>query len=142
MKRFSLALAAFFLAAGLSAADPAAARGLAAGAAVALSALLKKGQVALVFYRSADWCPFCKKQLHYLQKNLREIEATGVQLVGISCDAPAASAAAAAKLGLTFPLLSDLAARASTRRAFATRRPRARPAACRTQPSSSSTSRA
>ena len=66
MKRFSLALAAFFLAAGLSAADPAAARGLAAGAAVALSALLKKGQVALVFYRSADWCPFCKKQLQHL----------------------------------------------------------------------------
>jgi hypothetical protein len=54
LKRFSLALAAFFLAAGLSAADPAAAPGLAVGAAVALSALLKKGQVALVFYRSAD----------------------------------------------------------------------------------------
>lgn len=120
MKRFTLALAAFFLAAGLSAADLAAAPGLAvgtqapdftlknaAGADVALSALLKKGPVALVFYRSADWCPFCKKQLQALQQNLREIEATGVQLVGISYDAPATSAAAVAKLGLSFPLLSD-----------------------------------
>ena len=79
----------------------------AAGEDVALSALLKKGAVALVFYRSADWCPFCKKQLQDLQKNLREIEATGVQLVAVSYDSPATSAAAAAKLGLTFPLLSD-----------------------------------
>lgn len=42
-----------------------------------------------------------------LQKNLKEIEATGVQLVGLSYDAPTTSAAAATKLGLTFPLLSD-----------------------------------
>ena len=115
-----LAFAAFFLTASLSAADLPATPGLAVGAKaadftlknaagddVALSALLQKGKVALVFYRSADWCPFCKKQLQDLQKNLREIEATGVQLVGLSYDAPATSAAAAAKLGITFPLLSD-----------------------------------
>ena len=120
MKLLSLALAALFLTASLSAADMAATPGLAvgtkapdftlknaAGDDVALSALLKKGKVALVFYRSADWCPFCKKQLQDLQKSLSEIAATGVQLVGISYDAPASSAAAAAKLGLTFPLLTD-----------------------------------
>lgn len=120
MKLLSLAFAALFLAAGLSAADMAMIPGLAVGAKaadftlkdaagddVALSALLQKGKVALVFYRSADWCPFCKKQLQELQKNLKEIEATGVRIVGISYDAPATSAAAAAKLGITFPLLSD-----------------------------------
>ena len=32
----------------------------AAGADVALMSLVKAGPVALVFYRSADWCPFCK----------------------------------------------------------------------------------
>ena len=79
----------------------------AAGQAVALQDLLKKGKVALVFVRSADWCPFCRKQLQELQKNLKEIEATGVQLVALSYDSPATLATAATKLGLTFPLLSD-----------------------------------
>jgi peroxiredoxin len=33
---------------------------------------------------------------------------SGLRVVGVSNDAPATSAAAAAKLGLTFPLLSDM----------------------------------
>ena len=78
-----------------------------AGQPVALQELLKQGKVVLVFVRSADWCPFCRKQLQALQANLKEIEATGVQLVALSYDSPATNAAAAAKLGLTFPLLSD-----------------------------------
>ena len=69
--------------------------------------MLKKGNVALVFVRSADWCPFCKKQLQDLEKSLKAIEASGVQLVAISYDSPATNTAAAAKLGLTLPLLSD-----------------------------------
>ena len=79
----------------------------AAGDDVALSALLKKGKVALVFVRSADWCPFCRKQLQALQASLKDIEATGVQLVSVSYDSPATLAAAATKLGVTFPMLSD-----------------------------------
>lgn len=78
-----------------------------AGEEVALAALLKKGKVALVFVRSADWCPFCRKQLQALQASLKEIEATGVQLVSVSYDSPATLAAAATKLGVTFPMLSD-----------------------------------
>ena len=74
---------------------------------VTLSELLKTGKVVLVFVRSADWCPFCRKQLQELQKSLPEIEATGAKLIAISYDAPATNAAATAKLGLTFPLLSD-----------------------------------
>lgn len=74
---------------------------------VALAALLKQGPVALVFVRSADWCPFCRKQLQQLQAALGEIEATGVRVVALSYDAPAVNAAAVQKLGLTFPLLSD-----------------------------------
>ena len=79
----------------------------AAGADVALMSLVKAGPVALVFYRSADWCPFCKKQLQALQADLKQVEMSGVRVVGLSYDAPATSSAAAAKLGLTFPLLSD-----------------------------------
>lgn len=79
----------------------------AAGADVSLKSLTQSGPVALVFYRSADWCPFCKKQLQALQADLKQVETSGVRVVGISYDAPAKSAAAAAKLGVTFPLLSD-----------------------------------
>ncbi|MEO5958701.1 MAG: peroxiredoxin family protein [Opitutaceae bacterium] len=79
----------------------------AAGEEIALQALLKKGKVALVFVRSADWCPFCRTQLQALQKDLPVIEAAGLQLVAISYDSPTTNIAAAAKLGLKFPLLSD-----------------------------------
>lgn len=72
-----------------------------------LKALLSKGPVALVFVRSADWCPFCRRQLQDIQASLKDIEATGVQLVALSYDKPDTNVAAAAKLGLTFPLLSD-----------------------------------
>lgn len=74
---------------------------------IALKALLAKSPVALVFVRSADWCPFCRRQLQELQKDLKAIEATGARLIAVSYDSPATNAAAAAKLGLTFPLLSD-----------------------------------
>lgn len=79
----------------------------ASGEDVALSALLEKGKVALAFVRSADWCPFCRAQLQSLQKSLKDIDATGVQLISVSYDSPAVLAAAAKKLGVTFPILSD-----------------------------------
>ena len=80
----------------------------AAGATIELKQLLAKGNVALAFVRSADWCPFCRKQLQDLEKARKEIEASGVQLVALSYDQPATNTAAAKKLGLTFPLLSDV----------------------------------
>jgi peroxiredoxin len=79
----------------------------AAGHEVALRDLLAKGNVALAFVRSADWCPFCRKQLQDLQGSLEAIRASGVQLIALSYDSPDTNAKAAAKLGLTFPLLSD-----------------------------------
>jgi len=78
------------------------------GESQSLQALLAHGAAVLVFVRSADWCPFCRRQLQDLQKSLPAIEATGVRLIALSYDAPATNAAAAAKLGLTFPLLSDV----------------------------------
>src|SRR5205823_2249812 len=38
---------------------------------VTLDSLLKKGPVALVFYRSSDWCMYCKQQLVQLQQNIK-----------------------------------------------------------------------
>jgi len=79
----------------------------AAGDDLALSAALRQGNVALIFVRSADWCPFCRRQLQDLQKDLKAITASGVQVIAVSYDSPAINAAAVAKLGLTYPLLSD-----------------------------------
>lgn len=79
----------------------------AAGQEVSLQSLLQQGRVALLFYRSGDWCPICIAQLQGLQQNLKAITATGVQLVGVSCDSPAVLTEVAKRYSLTFPLLSD-----------------------------------
>lgn len=77
------------------------------GGSVALKSALADGPVALVFVRSADWCPFCRRQLTDLQAALKDIETAGLRLIAVSYDAPSTGAAAAKKLGLTYPLLSD-----------------------------------
>lgn len=75
---------------------------------LALQALLAEGPVALVFVRSADWCPYCRRQLQDLETARKNIEAAGLRLVALSYDAPATNRAAAEKLGLGYPLLSDV----------------------------------
>lgn len=77
------------------------------GKQVSLESLLKKGPVALVFYRSADWCLYCKMQSVQLQQNLKEIEATGGHVVGISYDSVKVLKGFADRGKVTFPLLSD-----------------------------------
>lgn len=77
---------------------------------VSLGSLLQKGSVVLVFYRSADWCPFCKQQLVELERNLKEIKAAGTQLVGISYDSvPILKRFATNRI--SFTLLSDSGSR-------------------------------
>jgi peroxiredoxin len=73
---------------------------------VSLAELLKKGPVAVVFFRSADWCGYCKLQLVQLQKVLPEIEAAGGQVVGVSFDSTEVLHRFAQR-GVSFPLLSD-----------------------------------
>jgi peroxiredoxin len=77
------------------------------GKEVSLAGLRARGKVALVFFRSADWCPYCIAQLKELQANLVAFEQAGVAIVGISYDAVETLARSAPKHGLTFPLLSD-----------------------------------
>ncbi len=77
------------------------------GKEVALPALLKKGPVAVVFHRSADWCLYCKLQMVQLQKSLKEIESSGGQIVGISYDSTKALQDFARRSDITFPLLAD-----------------------------------
>ncbi|MCC5022709.1 MAG: peroxiredoxin family protein [Candidatus Synoicihabitans palmerolidicus] len=77
------------------------------GGEVSLAALREDGPVALVFVRSADWCPYCRRQLVDLQEALSVIEASGGRIVAVSYDELEINTAAVAKLGLTYPLLSD-----------------------------------
>ena len=78
---------------------------------VSLKDLLAPGPIALVFFRSAEWCPYCRRQLEELQTDRARIEASGVRLVALSYDSPAVLAAATEKLLVTYPLLSDAGSR-------------------------------
>lgn len=62
----------------------------------------------LVFYRSADWCPYCKTQLLELQSQVKQLQQQGLGLAAISYDPPDVTAAFSAQHGITFPLLSDV----------------------------------
>src|SRR5204862_5816182 len=61
----------------------------------------------IVFYRSADWCPYCKSQLLELQAQYEQLRKDGLGLVGISYDSQEILAAFSEQHGITFPLLSD-----------------------------------
>jgi peroxiredoxin len=62
----------------------------------------------IVFYRSADWCPYCKTQLLELQEQYDTLRKEGLGLVGISYDSQDILAAFSQQHGITFPLLSDV----------------------------------
>jgi peroxiredoxin len=62
----------------------------------------------IVFYRSADWCPYCKTQLLELQSQYDTLRKDGLGLVGISYDSQEILAAFSRQHGITFPLLSDV----------------------------------
>jgi peroxiredoxin len=61
----------------------------------------------LVFFRSADWCPWCKTQLIDLQEQVEQIQAAGLGLAALSYDSVPVLADFASRRGITFPLLSD-----------------------------------
>jgi peroxiredoxin len=62
----------------------------------------------IVFYRSADWCPYCKTQLLELQSQYASLRKDGLGLVGISYDSKDILSAFSEQHGITFPLLSDV----------------------------------
>ncbi len=72
-----------------------------------LSALLADGPVALVVLRSVGWCSQCKDQLIQLQRDLKSIEASGLQLVGLSYDKASVLKDFSALNGIEFSLLAD-----------------------------------
>ena len=61
----------------------------------------------LLFYRSADWCPYCKTQLVDLQSRVDALHAQGLGVAAISYDPVAILAEFASRRYITFLLLSD-----------------------------------
>jgi peroxiredoxin len=73
-----------------------------------LQSLMGAKGTMIVFYRSADWCPYCKTQLLELQTQYESLRKEGLGLVGISYDSQEVLAAFTKQHGITFPLLSDV----------------------------------
>lgn len=65
-----------------------------------------KGTV-LLFFRSADWCPYCKGQLIQLQAAKARFEKQGIKLAGISYDSVEILKFFSDRRKIDFPLLSD-----------------------------------
>jgi peroxiredoxin len=74
-------------------------------------------RVLLVFY-PADFSPVCGDQLSIYQEVKPEIEAKGVQMVGISVDSAFAHKAFQEKLGIDTPLLADFEPKGEVARAY------------------------
>ena len=51
-----------------------------------LDALYGSKGAAVFFVRSADWCPFCKRQLVDINNRLAEFEALGLSVISVSVD--------------------------------------------------------
>ncbi len=70
----------------------------------------EKGAV-IVFFRSADWCPFCKRHLIELNEVADQVKAKGYNMVGISYDSPEVMQQFTRDKSIKFPLLSDIGAK-------------------------------
>jgi peroxiredoxin len=66
----------------------------------------EKGTV-IAFFRSADWCPYCQKQLVELNEAAMPLAQQGWTLVGVSYDSTDTLSGFKAKKSLTYDLYSD-----------------------------------
>ena len=61
--------------------------------------------LAILFFRSADWCPFCKTALAQLEGERTGYEARGLKVVGISYDSIDIAKAFSRRVGIGYPML-------------------------------------
>jgi len=80
-----------------------------------LQSVMGPSGAMIVFYRSADWCPYCKTQLLDLQAQYDTLRKDGLGLAAISYDSQDILAAFSRQHGITFPLLSDVGSETITR---------------------------
>lgn len=66
----------------------------------------EKGLI-LVFFRSADWCPFCKKHLIEFNQEAQKLKSLGYGLAAVSYDNTEILNAFSTAQKISYPLLSD-----------------------------------
>ncbi len=76
------------------------------------------GRKLLLIFYPGDFSPVCGDQLSIYQEVKGEIEAKGVELVGVSVDSFLVHKAFREKLGLEFTLLSDFEPKGEVSRAY------------------------
>ncbi len=72
-----------------------------------LKALLGKNGAALFFVRSADWCPWCKKQLADVNSRLADFKTLWLNVVSISHDTVPLIAAFYSAQNIGYTMLAD-----------------------------------
>jgi peroxiredoxin len=63
--------------------------------------------VAILFVRSADWCPFCQGQLVDANRHFARFQALGLNVVSVSVDQVAKIAAFASAQKIEYSMLAD-----------------------------------
>lgn len=72
-----------------------------------LAALYGKRGVVVFFVRSADWCPFCKRQLVDVNRALPRFRALGLNVVSVSVDPVEEIARFHAEQSIGYSMLAD-----------------------------------
>jgi peroxiredoxin len=72
-----------------------------------LSDVMGKNGLVLMFFRSADWCPYCQAQLIDVNGGVAEIEKRGYRVAALSYDSPEILQTFTVKRHIAFTFLSD-----------------------------------
>jgi len=72
-----------------------------------LKSLSGPNGLLLLFFRSADWCPFCKGQLVDLEGAQKEFASQGINVAAVSYDSRVILSDFARRRSITYPMLSD-----------------------------------
>jgi peroxiredoxin len=72
-----------------------------------LADVMGKNGVVLMFFRSADWRPYCQAQLIDVNGGVAEIEKRGYRVAALSYDSPEILQAFTTKRNIAFTFLSD-----------------------------------
>lgn len=72
-----------------------------------LAELMGEKGIAVFFVRSADWCPFCKRQLVDVNEHLARFRALGLNVASVSVDEIAEIAAFAKAQDIGYTMLAD-----------------------------------